>query len=227
MDPILALGLACIIIPLLIILIGWIIATASEKTESLKCDYCDEKFTIRYFEGKGRRKGEKVYTQPKDFLAYEEHLESNHPEGWKKYREIKEKVTTLNLLESAVMTITTGASSKAEVFEDAMWGIVDPMYGLYRKSIGIGALGLRRMTPEEARETIKNLYSQHPEIVNEYLESVARNLDKFGLGEQIRLLLKSFKEERIEDPLKILKLRYAKGEISKEEYEEMKKTLET
>jgi hypothetical protein len=29
-----------------------------------------------------------------------------------------------------------------------------------------------------------------------------------------------------EDPVKVLKLRYAKGEISKEEYEEMKKTLE-
>ena len=33
------------------------------------------------------------------------------------------------------------------------------------------------------------------------------------------------KEE--EDPLKILKLRYAKGEITKEEYEEMKKVLES
>ncbi|MBT3762185.1 MAG: hypothetical protein HOF89_06370 [Candidatus Nitrosopelagicus sp.] len=29
-----------------------------------------------------------------------------------------------------------------------------------------------------------------------------------------------------DDPLKILKVRFAKGEISKEEYEEMKSTLE-
>jgi len=33
-------------------------------------------------------------------------------------------------------------------------------------------------------------------------------------------------KEKGEEPLKILKLRYAKGEITKEQYEEMKKTLE-
>jgi len=34
-------------------------------------------------------------------------------------------------------------------------------------------------------------------------------------------------ESKEEDPLKILKLRYAKGEITKEEYEEMKKVIES
>lgn len=71
------------------------------------------------------------------------------------------------------MTLTTGASSIAEILEEAKWGIIDPMYGLYRKSLGIGAFGQRRMTPEDAREIIKNLYSRYPEIVTKYLEGVA------------------------------------------------------
>lgn len=54
------------------------------------------------------------------------------------------------------------------------------------------------------------------------------NLDNFGVSEEIRILLRSLKEkQKIEDPLKVLKLRYAKGEITKEEYEEIKKTLES
>ena len=35
------------------------------------------------------------------------------------------------------------------------------------------------------------------------------------------------KKQEVENPVKILKIRYAKGEIKKEEYEEMKKVLET
>ena len=35
------------------------------------------------------------------------------------------------------------------------------------------------------------------------------------------------KKQEVENPVKILKIRYAKGEINKEEYEEMKKTLES
>ena len=34
------------------------------------------------------------------------------------------------------------------------------------------------------------------------------------------------KKQEVENPVKILKIRYAKGEIKKEEYEEMKKVLE-
>ena len=37
---------------------------------------------------------------------------------------------------------------------------------------------------------------------------------------------KEKKETEREDPIYILKIRYAKGEISKEEYDKMKKTLE-
>jgi len=42
----------------------------------------------------------------------------------------------------------------------------------------------------------------------------------------IRMIRKEARSKEIEDPLKILQIRYAKGEISKEEYEEMKKILE-
>ena len=34
------------------------------------------------------------------------------------------------------------------------------------------------------------------------------------------------KKQEVENPVTILKIRYAKGEIKKEEYEEMKKVLE-
>ena len=34
------------------------------------------------------------------------------------------------------------------------------------------------------------------------------------------------KKQEVEKPVKILKIRYVKGEIKKEEYEEMKKVLE-
>jgi len=33
--------------------------------------------------------------------------------------------------------------------------------------------------------------------------------------------------QSIDDPIKVLKLRFAKGEITKEEYDEMKRTLES
>lgn len=45
--------------------------------------------------------------------------------------------------------------------------------------------------------------------------------------DQMKLRKKPQEQQKEEDPLKILKLRYVKGEISKEDFEEMKKTLET
>ena len=45
--------------------------------------------------------------------------------------------------------------------------------------------------------------------------------------DQMKHRKKPQEQQKEEDPLKILKLRYVKGEISKEDFEEMKKTLET
>ena len=46
-----------------------------------------------------------------------------------------------------------------------------------------------------------------------------------GFTEMLRINTEK-KNQEVENPVKILKIRYAKGEIKKEEYEEMKKVLE-
>jgi len=110
------------------------------------------------------------------------------------------------------------------------------------------------ITPEINKEKIAGLYLKYPCIVREYLEDVAERLHEKGrlmilclissistecskCGEKIPIeinecpycnaVLKHPAQKGVEDPLKILKLRYAKGEITKKEYIEMKKTLES
>jgi len=83
------------------------------------------------------------------------------------------------------------------------------------KGVDLGKKGIEKGTElgtkgyEGAKEAAKKGYDKAKE------ESPPKNSVKQDSSKQ------SF-----EDPLKVLKLRYAKGEISKEEFEEMKKTLE-
>ena len=127
--------------------------TTHIKTDYLNCNHCDFSFSAKYVENKKERK--KIYTNSRDFLIYEKHLKDKHPQAWKEYNEGKEKMVMLNQLKSAINVFLTGASSKIEILEDAMWGIFDPMYVMYRKSIGIGSMGMRRISPQEAKDTIK------------------------------------------------------------------------
>ena len=57
-----------------------------------------------------------------------------------------------------------------------------------------------------------------------FIKALVNALSGF-IGEMLRINTEK-KNQEVENPVKILKIRYAKGEISKEEYEEMKKVLE-
>lgn len=62
-------------------------------------------------------------------------------------------------------------------------------------------------------------------IAGAYFIKYLVNLLSGFIEEMLRIHTEKKKQE-VENPVKILKIRYAKGEIKKEEYEEMKKVLE-
>jgi hypothetical protein len=83
--------------------------------------------------------------------------------------------------------------------------------------------GVSSFQGKEIREWAIKLYQQ---VVNEKRESVkfssrADNNTKQTLNQE------PISSPDIDDPLKILKIRFAKGEITKEQYEEMRKMLES
>jgi len=136
---------------------------------------------------------------------------------------------------------------------EVYYGIFDPLYGLYRQSLKERGKN-EVITPEISKEKIAGFYLKYPCTVRGYLEDVTKRLHEKGrlmmlslinsisiecseCGEKIPIeinecpycsaVLKHPARKGVEDPLKILKLRYAKGEITKEEYIEMTKTLES
>jgi hypothetical protein len=71
--------------------------------------------------------------------------------------------------------------------------------------------GISSFRGKAIREWAVKLYQQ---VVNEKRESA-------------KFLSKAVSSSNFDDPLKVLKLRFAKGEITKEQYEEMRKLLES
>lgn len=62
-------------------------------------------------------------------------------------------------------------------------------------------------------------------VIGDFGDKMKRRLIN-AVYEQMKNKPKTQEQKTGEDPLKILKLRYAKGELSKDDFEEMKKTLE-
>ena len=132
--------------------------------------------------------------------------------------------------------------------EDVFWAIFDPYYGALKKtSLASGKIELAKATidslarknfpevksiilrisqlPDPRLKNLSALLPRMTSVCRKCNKEIYSMLDvcpycksKVGKGEII---------EEKEDPLTILKLRYAKGEITREEYEEMKKTLES
>jgi len=111
-------------------------------------------------------------------------------------------------------------------------GFLDPLAGLFAQSLGVGT----QQKIEDAKETIKQIYLENPDFTKRFIEKAIlcseNMLSDMGRKNAMkyRALLDWLEREKgktsEEDPLKLLKLRYAKGDISKEQYEEMKKTLQ-
>jgi hypothetical protein len=63
--------------------------------------------------------------------------------------------------------------------------------------------------------------------IPQYTASVNADLSRADNNTTQPLNQKAMSSPKIDDPLKILKIRFARGEITKEEYEEMRKLLES
>ena len=83
--------------------------------------------------------------------------------------------------------------------------------------------GVSSFRGKAIREWAAKLYQQ---VVNEKRES-AKFSYKADNNRKQPLNQESVSSPNIDDPLKVLKIRFAKGEITKEQYEEMRKTLES
>ena len=83
--------------------------------------------------------------------------------------------------------------------------------------------GISSFRGKAIREWAVKLYQQ---VVNEKRES-AKFSSKADNNVKQPLNQEPVSSPNIDDPLKILKIRFAKGEITKEQYEEMRKMLES
>ena len=64
----------------------------------------------------------------------------------------------LKLLHSSLFTLGGIETDISEIVQNGIWGISDPMYGLYRKNLKQA----QQMPKGLAIDTIKNLYSKYP-----------------------------------------------------------------
>ena len=64
----------------------------------------------------------------------------------------------LKLLHNSLFTLGGIETDISEIVQNGIWGISDPMYGLYRKNLKQS----QQMPKDLAIDTIKNLYSKYP-----------------------------------------------------------------
>jgi hypothetical protein len=88
--------------------------------------------------------------------------------------------------------------------------------------IGNNLIDLSIEDYEGGVNNISLLIGRDKEEINRIFIKINNSIDNYKRYKEKKE--KSYKN--IEDPLKILKIRYVKGEITKEQYEEMRKTIE-
>lgn len=136
----------------------------------------------------------------------------------------KEGVTpeTIAVLANATR-IFCGIPTKTEAIDNFVWAVSDPLYGLYRNSLK----KVGDMSQETARTTIEKLYIKFPKSVEAFLTNWVANIPSTRIVINSLIgILKAGRVAQANDPLTILRTRYAKGEITREEYEEKKKVLQ-
>lgn len=74
----------------------------------------------------------------------------------------------VNILSNAVLAFM-GVGTIDEITHEAIWGIFDPLYGLYQKK---GTA--RGMTSNESREIVENLFNKYPKTVLNYFANVSK-----------------------------------------------------
>lgn len=240
-EVMLYLGIGCIVVGGGILLLLWFIKEATKKKPL--CKYCGQQIEssehVRWADGSTSHKNcfqkvldDKGGTCPvcnKPMHAGEDLYRDE--EIW--YHQVcyltstyKQEGVTPNqiaVLANAIR-VYSGIPTPAEAVDDFVWAITDPMYGLYKKS----QKQIGEISQETARATIEKLYRRFPKSVTSLLNNYALHVPSIRMTlHSLLSILQSEKKIQTLDPLTLLKTRYAKGEISKEQYEEMKKTLES
>jgi hypothetical protein len=165
--------------------------------------------------------------------------EKNFPDIWdeKKIDEIMQITDRLDNDEQVLMVIR---QTKNPLKPGSSLVTPDTIFATTKKIIirDPSALGLRQNIETYPYEQIvdlkleKGMFSSSIDInvpgslYNGYIDAIPKD----EAEELLKVIYERMKKEKNtssdDDPLKILKVRFAKGEISKEEYEEMKSTLE-
>ena len=165
--------------------------------------------------------------------------EKNFPDIWdeKKIDEIMQITDRLDNDEQVLMVIR---QTKNPLKPGSSLVTPDTIFATTKKIIirDPSALGLRQNIETYPYEQIvdlkleKGMFSSSIDInvpgslYNGYIDAIPND----EAEELLKVIYERMKKEKNtssdDDPLKILKVRFAKGEISKEEYEEMKSTLE-
>ena len=165
--------------------------------------------------------------------------ERNFPDIWdeKKIDEIMQITDRLDNDEQVLMVIR---QTKNPLKPGSSLVTPDTIFATTKKIIirDPSALGLRQNIETYPYEQIvdlkleKGMFSSSIDInvpgslYNGYIDAIPKD----EAEELLKVIYERMKKEKNtssdDDPLKILKVRFAKGEISKEEYEEMKSTLE-
>ena len=239
LDFMLTLSLGLIIVPAIVIVILWLLGTAYEKFplcvecgKEIKTKFCKtlpdgSKYHLNCFQKIFDKQGATCFICKDPIRASQDFI--HNADYWYHEKCYQNEVYSKEGISPKQIAILANAirvycriPTVSEAVDDCIWGIADPMYGLYKKS----QKHIGEISPEDAKSTIKQLYLSYPESVTLILKRFAQNVAYMSILSLLTVLEAEKKNQEIR-PIALLKTRYAKGEITKEQYEEMKKTLES